>query len=67
MREDYHLISAPVLLIYGDQDWSRPSERERTRALIPGVTMKTIAGGGHFLPLDRPQELSALIAGFAGA
>jgi pimeloyl-ACP methyl ester carboxylesterase len=56
-----------VLLIYGDRDWSQPSEREQTRALIPNVTMKTIAGGGHFLPLDRPRELSELIAGFAGA
>jgi pimeloyl-ACP methyl ester carboxylesterase len=66
-RENYHLIGVPVLLVYGDRDWARPSEREQTRALIPGVAMKTIAGGGHFLPLDRPQELSALIIGFAGA
>jgi pimeloyl-ACP methyl ester carboxylesterase len=65
-RVDYVRIDVPVLLVYGDQDWSRPSEREQTRALIPGVTMKTVAGGGHFLPLDRPQELSALIVGFAG-
>jgi pimeloyl-ACP methyl ester carboxylesterase len=66
-RRDYGRILAPVLLIYGDRDWSQPSEREQTRALIPNVTMKTIAGGGHFLPLDRPRELSELIAGFAGA
>jgi pimeloyl-ACP methyl ester carboxylesterase len=65
-RQDYSRIQAPVLLVYGGEDWSRPAEREKTRALIPGVTMKTIAGGGHFLPLDRPRELSELIAGFAG-
>jgi pimeloyl-ACP methyl ester carboxylesterase len=65
-REDYGRIDVPALLIYGDRDWSQPSEREQTRALIPGVTMKTIAGGGHFLSLDRPQELSGLIIGFAG-
>ncbi|MGY4468123.1 pimeloyl-ACP methyl ester carboxylesterase [Bradyrhizobium sp. LB9.1b] len=34
-RDDYRQISAPVTLIYGDSDWSRPNERERTRALIP--------------------------------
>jgi pimeloyl-ACP methyl ester carboxylesterase len=66
-RQDYHSIRAPVLLVYGDRDWSRPAEREQTRALIPDVTMKTIAGGGHFLPLDRPRELAELIIGFAGA
>jgi pimeloyl-ACP methyl ester carboxylesterase len=66
-REDYGRIEVPVLLIYGDRDWSHLSDRERTRSLIPGVTMKTVAGGGHFLPLDRPRELSELIGGFAGA
>jgi pimeloyl-ACP methyl ester carboxylesterase len=66
-REGYGRIDVPTLLIYGDRDWSRPPEREQTRALIPDVTLTTIAGGGHFLPLDRPDELSALIVGFAGA
>ena len=65
-QKEYGRIGVPVLLIYGDRDWSRPAERERTRALIPGATMKTIAGGGHFLPLDRPRELTELIIGFAG-
>ncbi len=66
-RQEYGRIEVSVLLIYGDSDWSLPSDRERTRALIPDVTMKTIAGGGHFLPLDRPRELSELIISFAGA
>jgi pimeloyl-ACP methyl ester carboxylesterase len=65
-RQDYRRIRAPVLLVYGDRDWSRPAERVQTRALIPDVTMKTIAGGGHFLPLDRPRELAEQIIGFAG-
>jgi hypothetical protein len=29
--------------------------------------MKTVAGAGHFLPLDRPRELAELIVGFAAA
>jgi pimeloyl-ACP methyl ester carboxylesterase len=66
-RQDYGRIEVPVLLIYGDRDWSRPAEREHTRALIPNVTKKTVAGGGHFLPLDRPQEVSELILSFAEA
>jgi len=66
-QQDYGRVQAPVLLVFGDKDWSRLSERERTRSLIPNAVMKTIKGGGHFLPLDRPRELSGLIADFAGA
>jgi hypothetical protein len=29
--------------------------------LIPGVEMTTVKGGGHFLPLDRPRELTEAI------
>jgi pimeloyl-ACP methyl ester carboxylesterase len=65
--EVYGNISVPVCLIWGDKDWSRSSERERDRRLIPGAQMQTIENGGHFLPLDRPQELSDSIIRFAGS
>ena len=58
-------IEIPVLLIWGDQDWARPVEREHDRMLIPGVEMTTVKGGGHFLPLDRPRELTEAIIRFA--
>jgi pimeloyl-ACP methyl ester carboxylesterase len=61
--KDYGRIEMPVLL--GDQDWARPVEREHDRMLIPRVDMTTLAHGGHFLPLDRPQELIAGIIRFA--
>jgi len=61
----YQNINVPVCLIWGSQDWSRPSEREHDRSLIPGAQMTTVAEGGHFLPLDCPQELSELIIRFA--
>src|SRR5262249_40971940 len=41
-RQDYGRVRVPVLLIYGDGDWSRPSERERTRSLIPNAVMKMV-------------------------
>lgn len=56
--KDYGRIQMPILLIWGDQDWARPVEREHDRMLIAGVEMTTLAGGGHFLPLDRPRELT---------
>ena len=58
---EYRNISIPVSLIWGDKDWSRPDEREHDRRLIPGVQVVTVKNGGHFLPLDRPQELQELI------
>lgn len=64
-REDYRRIAVPVLLIWGDKDWARPSERERTRSLIPSVVTETIEKGGHFLPLDRPRALLQFITSFA--
>ena len=64
--KDYGHINVPVLLVWGDKDWARPSEREHDRNLIPGAQMETVKGGGHFLALDRPQELRDLIVRFAG-
>ena len=61
----YGNISVPVCLIWGGQDWSNPSEREHDRNLIPGAQMTTVENGGHFLPLDRPQEVNELIIRFA--
>jgi pimeloyl-ACP methyl ester carboxylesterase len=63
--KDYGRIETPVLLIWGVQDWALPSEREHDRTLIPGVEMTTIQHGGHFLALDRPQELIQAIVRFA--
>jgi pimeloyl-ACP methyl ester carboxylesterase len=63
--QNYGHIDIPVLLIWGDQDWASPPEREHDRTLIPNVEMTTVEGGGHFLPLDQPRALSELIIGFA--
>lgn len=63
-RTEYPRIGVPVLLVYGEQDWAPPGDRERTRSLIPGVTMETVRNGGHFLSLDRAVELNRLIARF---
>lgn len=61
----YGRIRVPVLLVYGERDWSRPAERRRTGDAIPGVRELTITDGGHFLALDRPVELETAITEFA--
>lgn len=60
-RSEYPKIRIPVSLVYGEQDWAPVDQRECVRELIPGVTAITMANAGHFLSLDRPQELIALI------
>lgn len=61
----YPDIEVPVLLVYGERDWSKPSERELTFQDVSGAKMHTVAGGGHFLSLDRPREFEQLITEFA--
>jgi pimeloyl-ACP methyl ester carboxylesterase len=63
--KEYGRIDVPVLLMWGDRDWAQPSEREHDRALIPNAQMTTLERGSHFLPLDRPLELSKAIVSFA--
>jgi pimeloyl-ACP methyl ester carboxylesterase len=65
-RQRYGEISVPVLVIYGDQDWSHQEERRRTVQAIPGAKVETVANGGHFLSLDQPERLAELIKSFTG-
>ncbi len=60
-RDYYRQISAPVTLIYGDSDWSRPNERERTRSLIPVAQLVMLKNTGHFSAIENPSELARVI------
>jgi pimeloyl-ACP methyl ester carboxylesterase len=60
-RDQYRGIKAPVTLIYGDSDWSRPDERERTRAMIPHARMFTLNNTGHFSAVENPSDLARTI------
>jgi pimeloyl-ACP methyl ester carboxylesterase len=63
-RSEYPQIDIPTLLVYGERDWAPPAAREQDRRLIPDVTTTTIGGGGHFLSLDRPREVTDLVIRF---
>jgi pimeloyl-ACP methyl ester carboxylesterase len=62
-RDWYRAVPAPVTLIYGDSDWSRPNERERTRTLLPNARMFTLKDTGHFSAVENPSELARIILG----
>jgi pimeloyl-ACP methyl ester carboxylesterase len=63
-RKAYSDIKIPVLLLWGDRDWSRPDERELDRQMVPGAGMATIENGGHFLPFDRPDAVIGHLLAF---
>lgn len=65
VRAEYNQIDVPVLLVYGDHDWSRPEERETNQQAIPGARMTVVKDSGHFLTLDAPEALTQLIRNFA--
>jgi len=60
-RSGYSEINLPVTLVYGDDDWSRPAERQANARAIPGARTTTIANSGHFSCLERPREIAQLI------
>jgi pimeloyl-ACP methyl ester carboxylesterase len=64
-HEAYGRIQVPVLLVYGDRDWSREAERQQTLREIPGARLVMVENGGHFLPLDRPDAVVHHIKAFA--
>ena len=61
----YSRVRLPVLLVYGDRDWSREPERLRTASEIPGARLVIVHEGGHFLSLDQPTALIQHIRTFA--
>ena len=62
-----HRITTPVLLLWGAVDKVvPPAYAQRFADGVRGpVTTKMIAGGGHLLELDRPQEASGAVLAFA--
>jgi pimeloyl-ACP methyl ester carboxylesterase len=66
-RSRYHEASAPVHLIYGDEDWSRRSDREANRQLIPAAEFIEVPDAGHFIALERPEAPAKLLNRLAAA
>jgi len=64
-RSEYGKISVPVLLLYGEHDWSRPAEREADARAIPGAELRVVPGAGHFLSLDAPDEIVRAVSDLA--
>ncbi len=54
-RDRYRDVSVPVTLVYSDQDWSRPAEREYVASLLAEVERMTLPDTGHFSASGTPE------------
>jgi len=54
-------VTAPVTLIYGEHDWSRPSEREANLALLRDARSIALPETGHFAALEQPARVAEII------
>ncbi|AEF40658.1 alpha/beta fold hydrolase [Hoyosella subflava] len=64
-RSRYSEVSAPVHLIYGQKDWSRRSDREANRLLLPNADFAEFPHTGHFIALERPDIPATLLTSLA--
>lgn len=62
----YGSIRAPVHVIGQSDDALRKESAERLHKDIHGSTLKLISGAGHYLQIERPDEVSAVIRQAAG-
>jgi pimeloyl-ACP methyl ester carboxylesterase len=64
VAQRYGAIDRPVLLLYGDHDWSRTGERQQNAQKISGAELRTVAEAGHFLSLDAPDDMITQVTEF---
>lgn len=60
-RSRYAAVSAPVHLVYGEKDWSRPSDRQANRQRLPRAEFTQVPNAGHFIALERPDVPADLL------
>jgi pimeloyl-ACP methyl ester carboxylesterase len=60
-RSRYTEVTAPVHLVYGEKDWSRPSDRQANHQLLPTAAFNEVPHAGHFITLERPDVPADLL------
>ncbi|MER7404880.1 alpha/beta hydrolase [Streptomyces sp. NPDC000070] len=60
-RSRYPEVKAPIHLVYGEKDWSRPSDRQANKELLPAADFTQVPKAGHFIALERPDVLADLL------
>jgi pimeloyl-ACP methyl ester carboxylesterase len=60
-RGRYAGINVPVTLVYGEEDWSRPSDRQANIESVPGARNVVLRQIGHFAALEAPDEVARIL------
>ena len=60
-RERYSRVSVPVTLVYSENDWSRPAERDRVAQALADVHRITVPRAGHFSAMERPDSMARIL------
>jgi pimeloyl-ACP methyl ester carboxylesterase len=61
VRDRYARINVPVTLVYGDHDWSRPSDRQASIESVPGADHIVMRDTGHFASLEAPAQVARIL------
>jgi pimeloyl-ACP methyl ester carboxylesterase len=64
-RARYPKVTAPIHLIYGEKDWSRPSDRQANRQQLPDADFTQVPKASHFIALERPDVPADLLTAVA--
>jgi pimeloyl-ACP methyl ester carboxylesterase len=60
-------VAAPAILVLGERDAMTPARAGRELATaLPDARVVTLAGAGHMLMSERPDEVLAAVRGLAG-
>jgi pimeloyl-ACP methyl ester carboxylesterase len=60
-RVRYRDVQVPVTLVYSEDDWSRPAERDQVASLLSEVERITLPDTGHFSALERPDDFARIL------
>lgn len=58
----YPRVDVPVQVLYGDKDWSRPSDRHANEELLTRAEFIHVPDAGHFVSLEKPDVIAALLS-----
>jgi pimeloyl-ACP methyl ester carboxylesterase len=65
VREELAGLDVPTLVIGARGDESTPVDRSvELSQLIPGASLVTVDGAGHFVQLERPDEVNEALMAF---
>jgi len=63
----YGHVGVPVTLVYGEHDWSQPSERDANLAALRDVQSSSLVDTGHFAALEQPDRVAEILLQGSGA